>query len=140
MPSRIAVAKELGEIFKLVAHPDRIRLIEELSQGESDVNTQGESDVNTLASTLDIAPPRVSQHLNQLRVHRIVSERRDGRRHIYSLLQPEIAHWILEALTFVEGRGTTIPQANINSVRRLWSNSNGSRLNGRSGSRSGSKR
>jgi len=93
MPSRIAVAKELAEIFKLVAHPDRIRLIEELSQGESDVNT--------LASTLG----------------------RDGRRHIYSLLQPEIAHWILEALTFVEGRGTTIPQANINSVRRLWSTS-----------------
>jgi len=119
MPSRIVVAKELAEIFKLVAHPDRIRLIEELSQGESDVNT--------LASTLDIAGPRVSQHLNQLRVHRVVSERRDGRRHIYSLLQPEIAHWILEALTFVEGRGTTIPQANINSVRRLWSGSTNSR-------------
>lgn len=114
MPSRIAVAKELAEIFKVVAHPDRIRMIEELSQGESDVNT--------LASTLDITGPRVSQHLNQLRVHRVVSERRDGRRHIYSLLQPDIAGWILDALTFVEGRGTTIPQAKINTVRRLWSN------------------
>ncbi len=113
MPSRIAVAKELAEIFKVVAHPDRIRLIEELSQGESDVNT--------LADTLQITGPRVSQHLNQLRVHRIVSERRDGRRHIYSLLQPEIARWILDALTFVEGRGTTIPKAKINTVRRLWS-------------------
>lgn len=113
MPSRIAVAKELAEIFKVVAHPDRIRLIEELSQDESDVNT--------LASKLEISGPRVSQHLNQLRVHRVVSERRDGRRHIYSLVQPEIARWILEALTFVEGRGTTIPQAKINTARRLWS-------------------
>ena len=74
MPSRIAVAKELAEIFKVVAHPDRIRLIEELSQGESDVNT--------LADTLQITGPRVSQHLNQLRVHRIVSERRDGRQDV----------------------------------------------------------
>ena len=115
MPSRIAVAKELAEIFKVVAHPDRIRLIEELSQGESDVNT--------LANTLEITGPRVSQHLNQLRVHRVVSERRDGRRHIYSLLQPQIASWILDALTFVEGRGTTIPKAKINTARRLWSSS-----------------
>ena len=103
MPTRIVVAKELAEIFKVVAHPDRIRLIEELSQGEIDVNG--------LAERLDLSGPRVSQHLNQLRVHRIVEERRDGRRHFYSLLQPEIALWILNALDFVEGRGTTIPKA-----------------------------
>lgn len=113
MPSRIVVAKELTEIFKAVAHPDRIRLIEELSQGEMDVNS--------LAELLDISGPRVSQHLNQLRVHRIVEERREGRRHIYSLLQPEIAVWIVDALDFVEGRGTNIPKSNINSVRRMWS-------------------
>jgi len=113
VPSRIVVAKELSEIFKAVAHPDRIRLIEELSGGELDVNT--------LAERLDITSSRVSQHLNQLRVHRIVEERRDGRRHLYSLLQPEIAVWIVDALDFVEGRGTTIPKAKINSVRRLWS-------------------
>lgn len=115
MPSRIVVAKELTEIFKAVAHPDRIRLIEELSQGEVDVNT--------LAERLDITSSRVSQHLNQLRVMRIVDERRDGRRHLYSLLQPEIAEWIVDALDFVEGRGTNIPKAKINTVRRLWSQS-----------------
>lgn len=113
MPSRIMIAKELTEIFKAVAHPDRIRLIEELSQGEVDVNT--------LAERLNITSSRVSQHLNQLRVMRIVDERRDGRRHMYSLLQPEIAVWIVDALAFVEGRGTNIPKAKINTVRRMWS-------------------
>jgi len=113
LPSRIVVAKELAEIFKVIAHPDRIRLIEELSQGEIDVNG--------LAERLDLTGPRVSQHLNQLRVHRLVEERRDGRRHFYSLLQPEIAEWILHALDFVEGRGTTITKAKLNTVRRMWS-------------------
>ena len=30
MPQRQLVSKELAEIFKIVAHPDRIRIIEEL--------------------------------------------------------------------------------------------------------------
>lgn len=118
MPSRLVVAKELAEIFKVVAHPDRIRIIEELSADEVDVNG--------LAERLDLSGPRVSQHLNQLRVHRLVGERREGRRHFYSLLQPEIAVWIVDALDFVEGRGTTIPKAKLNSVRRLWSQGEGS--------------
>ncbi len=117
MPSRIVVAKELAEVFKVIAHPDRIRLIEEL--------TQGEIDVNGLAERLGLSGPRVSQHLNQLRVHRLVSERRDGRRHFYSLPQPEIAEWILNALDFVEGRGTTIPKAKLNTVRRMWGQGEG---------------
>lgn len=112
MPSRIVVAKELAEIFKVVAHPDRIRLIEELSKGERDVST--------LAKALDLSGPRVSQHLNQLRLNRIVSERRDGQRHIYSLLQPRIAVWIVDALALLEGRGTTISKSKINTARRLW--------------------
>jgi len=115
VPSRIVVAKELAEIFKVIAHPDRIRLIEELSQGEIDVNG--------LAERLDLSSSRVSQHLNQLRVHRLVEERREGRRHFYSLPQPEIAEWILHALDFVEGRGTTITKAKLNTVRRMWSQS-----------------
>ncbi len=72
MPSRILVAKEMGEIFKVLAHPDRIRLIEELRAGEKDVNT--------LSERLELPSPRVSQHLGLLRLHRIVAERREGER------------------------------------------------------------
>ena len=113
MPSRQVVAKELAEIFKLIAHPDRIRLIEELRSGEKDVNT--------LAETLELPGPRVSQHLSLLRAHRIVEERRDGRRHFYNLSQPQIAEWIVDGLDFVEGRGTAVARSSINAARRLWS-------------------
>ncbi len=98
MPTRQLVAKELAEVFKIIAHPDRVRLIEELRAGEKDVNT--------LVKLLDLPGPRVSQHLSLLRAHRIVEERREGRHHFYHLIQPEIADWIVEGLDFIEGRMT----------------------------------
>ncbi len=113
MPSRQIVAKELAEIFKVVAHPDRIRMIEELKMGERDVNT--------LVSLLELPGPRVSQHLSLLKAHRIVEERRDGRRHYYHLTQPEIAEWIIEGLDFIEGRMTGVTRSEIRSARQLWS-------------------
>lgn len=113
MPNRSAVAKELAEVFKVIAHPDRIRLIEELGSGEFDVNT--------LAEALELPGPRVSQHLSLLRAHRLVEERRDGRRHIYHLSQPEIAGWIVDGLAFLEGRiGAVSPDA-LEEARRSWS-------------------
>ncbi|MEL7447729.1 MAG: metalloregulator ArsR/SmtB family transcription factor [Pseudomonadota bacterium] len=113
MPSRVIVAKELAEIFKIIAHPDRVRIIEELRLGEKDVNT--------LVELLDLPGPRVSQHLSLLRAHRMVEDRKDGRRHLYRLIQPEIADWIVEGLAFVEGRMSGISKDAIKSVRRLWS-------------------
>jgi DNA-binding transcriptional ArsR family regulator len=113
MPSRLVIAKELAEILKIVAHPDRIRLIEELQSGEKDVNT--------LAETLALPGPRVSQHLSLMRAHRIVEERRAGRHHFYHLSQPEIAEWIVDGLDFVEGRSSAVSKSKINTVRRLWS-------------------
>ena len=115
LPSRIAVAKELADIFKIIAHPDRIRLIEELRSGERDVNT--------MARLLNLSGSRVSQHLSLLRAHRIVEERRDGRHHFYQLVQPELAAWIVDALDFVEVRGHALKIDNIDTVRRLWSSS-----------------
>ena len=113
MPSRVIVAKELAEIFKIIAHPDRVRIIEELHIGEKDVNT--------LVELLDLPGPRVSQHLSLLRAHRMVEDRKEGRRHLYRLIQPEIADWIVEGLAFVEGRMSGISKDAIKSVRRLWS-------------------
>ena len=113
MPSRIRVARELADIFKLIAHPDRIRLIEALRSGEKDVKT--------IADHLGLAAPRVSQHLSLLRAHRLVAERRDGRHHFYQLVQPEIAGWIIDGLAFLEGRALSVPEDEIDSARRLWS-------------------
>ena len=113
MPSRMMAARELADIFKVLAHPDRIRVIEELGRGEKDVNT--------LVELLDLPGPRVSQHLSMMRAHRIVEERRDGRHHYYHLIQPEIAAWIVEGLEFVEGRLTGVSKSAISTARKLWS-------------------
>ena len=112
MPDRQVVAKELAEIFKIIAHPDRIRIIEELGSGEKDVNT--------LIDRLDLPGPRVSQHLGLMRANRIVEERREGRHHYYHLMQPEIANWIIEALSFVEGRANVVSKNAISRARNLW--------------------
>jgi len=113
MPDRRVAAIELAEIFRITAHPDRIRLIEELRRDEKDVMT--------LAGSLDLPGPRVSQHLSLMKAHRIVEEHRDGRHHYYRLTQPEIADWIIAGLTFVEGRLNGINASAINSARKLWS-------------------
>ena len=86
-------AGDLAEIVRVIAHPDRIRLITAL-QAER-------LDVNGLADELVLPPTRVSQHLSVLRAHHIVERRSAGRHRYYHLVQPAIARWILEGLRFV---------------------------------------
>jgi DNA-binding transcriptional ArsR family regulator len=112
MPDRQLVAKELADIFKIIAHPDRIRIIEELGHGEKDVNT--------LVDYLELPGPRVSQHLALMRANRIVEERREGRHHYYHLTQPDMADWIIDALGFVEVRASVVSKNAISRARDLW--------------------
>lgn len=112
MPSRVLVARELADLFKVFAHPDRVRIIEELHGGELGVNDLGE--------ILDLPSTRVSQHLSLLRAHRFVDERRDGRRHFYHLTLPEMADWIVNGLNFLEGRMRGVSAADINEAKTLW--------------------
>lgn len=117
MPNRAFVAKELAGIFGILSHPDRIRIVAELRNGEKDVNT--------LQAALGVSHSRVSQHLSGLRAHRLVVERRDGRHVYYHLAQPAMAHWLLDGLAFVEGElqmNEQIRQA-VEQVRTLWSES-----------------
>ena len=112
MPSRKIVAGELAEIFKIIAHPDRIRIIEELGDGELDVSS--------MAEALDLNPSRVSQHLALMRAHRLVEERRDGRHHFYHLSNPDMAGWIIEAIGFVELRESGLTRSTIREAKALW--------------------
>lgn len=112
MPSRLIVSRELGDLFKLLAHPDRLRIIEELRFGEKDVSG--------IAEALDLPATRISQHLALLRAHRLVEDRRNGRSHFYRLAQPHLAVWIVEALEFVDIRNRLDEAAHIDSVRALW--------------------
>ncbi|OYW19203.1 MAG: transcriptional regulator [Planctomycetales bacterium 12-60-4] len=114
MPHRALVTKELAEFLGVLSHPHRIRIIEELRDGEHDVNS--------LQDALGISHSGVSQHLMILRASRLVSERREGRRVFYQLRQPDIAKWLLEATTFLE-RGTTdadVLRQAIGKTRQEW--------------------
>ena len=112
MPSRLIVSRELADLFRLLAHGDRLRLIEDLRGGEKDVTG--------LAQALDLPATRVSQHLALLRAARLVEERRDGRSHFYRLAHPHLAAWVLDALPFIDIRQRMGSADHIDSARALW--------------------
>ena len=94
MANRKFVAKELGNIFGVLSHPDRVRIVTELRSAEMDVNS--------LQTALGVSHSRVSQHLSLLRSQRMVLERREGRHVFYRLRQPALGRWLLDGLQFVE--------------------------------------
>lgn len=106
------MSKEVADLFKVLAHCDRVRLIEELRLGEKDVTG--------IAKALDLPATRVSQHLAALRSHRLVRDRHEGRQHFYRLTQPAIASWILDALPFLEVRSPIEDGPHLETVRKLW--------------------
>lgn len=87
------VRLRLAELLKVLAHPQRLRIVQELDQQERNV---GE-----LQSRLRIASSGVSQHLGLLRAYRVVVERRAGRHVFYRLAQPELASWLHAALALL---------------------------------------
>jgi DNA-binding transcriptional ArsR family regulator len=114
MPHRVLVAKELSDFLGVLSHPQRIRIIEELRDAERDVNS--------LQDALGISHSGVSQHLMVLRSHRLVSERREGRRVFYHLRQPEIATWLMDATRFLEQETTAAIELQnaIKMTRQVW--------------------
>lgn len=114
MPHRALVTKELADFLSVLSHPHRVRIIEELRDLELDVNS--------LQEALGISHSGVSQHLMILRSHRLVSERREGRRVFYHLLQPEIASWLMEATRFLEKESAAAAELRkaIGKTRKSW--------------------
>lgn len=118
MPERILIARELASLLGVLAHPHRVRIIEELREKELDVNA--------LQAILGVSHSGVSQHLSLLRAHRIVGERREGRHVHYRLLQPELASWLTDALRFLEpdqNESNRLHSA-VERVRSLWTEPN----------------
>ena len=93
MPYRLLAATELAEFLRALAHPRRIQILEELRSHERDVAS--------LAKATGLAHSSVSQHLMVLRAHRVVAERRDGRRVCYRLRAIELADWLVEGMDFL---------------------------------------
>jgi len=76
------VLTEAAAVFGLLASSARLHLMWALSQGESDVTG--------LAERVGGALPAVSQHLAKLKLAGLVRARRDGRRQIYYVDDPDI--------------------------------------------------
>lgn len=89
--------------FGLLAAPARLRLMWVLSQGESDVTH--------LADRVGGALPAVSQHLAKLKLAGLVRSRRDGRRQIYRIDDPDVMaliHAVVGRLT-ARSRPSSLP-------------------------------
>jgi DNA-binding transcriptional ArsR family regulator len=123
VPHRLLVSRELAALLAALAHPQRIRIIEELRGGECDVKS--------LQERLGIRHSGVSQHLMVLRAHRIVSERRQGRHVYYRLRQLAVASWLLVATEFLEQDSETLElRKAIRKARRAWGGEVSSSISG----------
>jgi ArsR family transcriptional regulator len=75
--------RQFARVADGLAHGHRIALLELLAQGERDVET--------LSNLLQIPVASVSQHLQRLKRAGLVTARREGRRHIYRLVDPKVS-------------------------------------------------
>jgi len=114
MPQQLLVAEQLADILAVLAHPHRIRIIEELGKCESDVHT--------LAEKLNLRQSTLSQHLAQLRMKGIAIAERDGRTVRYHLSNVWLARWLVEGFKLLEmqnQKSSKVLKA-VRVVKRLW--------------------
>lgn len=76
------VLAEAAAAFGLLASPARLHIVWVLAHGESDVSG--------LAERVGGALPAVSQHLAKLKLAGLVRSRREGRRVVYLLDDPDV--------------------------------------------------
>ena len=67
----------LCQLFHLLSDKNRLRMVLMLAEGERDVTS--------LCEDLHLAQPTVSHHLGLLRMNRIIINKRQGKRVIYTL-------------------------------------------------------
>lgn len=114
MPFRDIVTQELANLLGIMSHHDRIQIVEALFKKELEVKA--------LQEKLQISHSRVSQHLSLLRMHKVVTERRQGRHVFYRLVNPELSPWLMSALKFIEFRLQHSDQilSAVENARSLW--------------------
>jgi DNA-binding transcriptional ArsR family regulator len=79
-----------ARVLRVLAHPQRMRMVELLLHKPVPVST--------LAERIGMAPAAVSQHLNHMAAHGIVLGERDGRQVLYSVISPE-ARYLIDCIS-----------------------------------------
>lgn len=109
------VLKSVAELFKILAHPDRLRLIGILHKSEMDVGH--------LHELTEISQSSVSQHLKLLRLNGIVGERREGKHIFYRITSPLVKDLVLSAIEIESQEINKEKQEEslYKEMRSLWS-------------------
>jgi len=84
-----------ANLFKALAHPARIRILEILSSNDRP------TPVSEILADTEIEPTLLSQHLAVLKRHHVVSGQRMGNAVIYQLAHPKISELLVIARTFL---------------------------------------
>ena len=101
MPARFLQGSEQplyeikANLFKALAHPARIRILEILSAAEAP------TPVSEILAETELEPTLLSQHLAVLKRHQVVSGERVGNAVYYRLAHPKISELLLIARTFL---------------------------------------
>lgn len=98
-----------ADLFRALAHPARIRVLEVLAAGERSVQA--------LQDALALDQPAVSQHLAALRARSLVTVRRDGTAAYYALRSPLIADLLATAREYLSQQ-LTESQSMLRALRR----------------------
>lgn len=75
-----ALRRFKAEVFRVLAHPTRIQIVECLREGELAVGA--------ILERIGVEPANLSQHLSLLRSKNLVSARKEGNQVFYSLRDP----------------------------------------------------
>ena len=91
--------KSQSELFKILAHPVRLSILEILREGEQCVCH--------MEAMLDLRQAYISQHLMVLREAGILADRRDGWNIYYRVIKPEVFA-VLDAMVALTGNPVKI--------------------------------
>ncbi|MFF5986509.1 ArsR/SmtB family transcription factor [Prauserella flavalba] len=97
-PPQVAAA---AATFALLASPPRLHLVWLIAHGDYDVGT--------LAAKSGISIATASQHLAKLRLAGVVTVRRAGRRHLYTVDDPHIVDLVEQIFDHIAPDGTVAP-------------------------------
>jgi len=76
------VYRQNASIYKVMANPKRLEIL--------NIIKNGEASVNALSETIGMRKSNTSQHLSYLRYLGLVKSRRDGKNIYYSIVDPNI--------------------------------------------------
>jgi DNA-binding transcriptional ArsR family regulator len=92
--------------FALLSNPARLHVLW--------LAAQDRHDVTALAERAGVGVATMSQHLTKLRLAGLISARRDGRRHIYTVEDPHVLTLVQQIFAHIAPDGSLAPDPPLN--------------------------